>query len=56
VTFTGSDQRQQQQGGRQDIIESGEIIKIKLTDPEGFVQSNDVISDVFVALDEIKQA
>ncbi len=56
VTFTGSDQRQQQQGGRQDKIESGEIIKIKLTDPEGFVQSNDVISDVFVALDEIKQA
>lgn len=34
---------------------SGEIIKVKLTDPEGFVQSNDVISDVFVALDEIKK-
>lgn len=58
VRFSGDSRRQQQQsdmnkksGGKR----PGEIIKIKLTDPEGFVQSNDVISDVFVALDEIKK-
>ena len=28
---------------------------IKLVDPQGFLLSNDVISDIFVALDEIKQ-
>ena len=27
---------------------------IKLTDPDGFVMSNDVISDIFVALDDMK--
>jgi putative oxygen-independent coproporphyrinogen III oxidase len=31
-------------------------IKAQLTDPEGFLVSNDVISDVFLALDEVKRA
>jgi len=27
---------------------------VRLTDPDGFLMSNDVISDIFVALDEFK--
>ena len=27
---------------------------VRLTDPEGFLLSNDVISDIFLALDELK--
>lgn len=34
----------------------GEVVKVLLTDPDGFVVSNDVISDVFVALDEVKNS
>jgi putative oxygen-independent coproporphyrinogen III oxidase len=51
-------QQERQQASRRESSKKrlGDIIKIKLTDPEGFVQSNDVISDVFLALDEIKQA
>jgi putative oxygen-independent coproporphyrinogen III oxidase len=52
VTFSGGDRRKQQSGDRKG---QNKIIEIKLTDPEGFVQSNDVISDIFVALDEIKR-
>ena len=34
----------------------GEISRVRLTDPDGFIVSNDVISDVFVALDDLKLA
>ena len=44
-------EREERKDGRR-----GEVVKIRLTDPEGFVVSNDVISDVFVALDEMKYA
>jgi oxygen-independent coproporphyrinogen-3 oxidase len=52
VRLRGDDKKSMNRLGKEK--KPGEIIKIKLTDPEGFVQSNDVISDVFVALDEIK--
>ena len=29
-------------------------VVVRLTDPDGFLMSNDVISDIFVALDEFK--
>lgn len=32
-----------------------EVVKVRLTDPAGFVMSNDVISDVFAALDEMEK-
>jgi putative oxygen-independent coproporphyrinogen III oxidase len=33
-----------------------DAVRVRLTDPEGFVVSNDVISDVFVALDEARSS
>ena len=29
----------------------GEVVRARLSDPEGFLMSNDIISDVFAALD-----
>jgi oxygen-independent coproporphyrinogen-3 oxidase len=34
---------------------SGEVVRVRLTDPAGFVVSNDVISDVFLALEELQR-
>jgi oxygen-independent coproporphyrinogen-3 oxidase len=36
--------------GRKQVTE----VVVRLTDPDGFLMSNDVISDIFLALDELK--
>lgn len=36
---------------RQQGPSGGEVVRVRLTDPQGFVVSNDIISDVFAALD-----
>ncbi len=40
----------QDDSGRKQVAE----VVVRLTDPDGFLMSNDVISDIFLALDELK--
>lgn len=48
----GSSDNNSASGGGWGSGEGGEVVRVRLADPEGFVVSNDIISDVFVALEE----